>query len=738
MRHDPIQVVPALVSSLFATSGVLVAAVPADSDFNKDEARRYVHERSAETFSMANQILCYFNQTKYPSFVNKGPYKALVDQKLCNANRDDASNSTNGESTADNSPHYMDWIVDVTRANSTAPQLAKFWVTDIGRADKPGMKILVSMTATESATSTNPYGLFKLDFIGYPLINGQVQTAQPQMKGYIEVAKDGTGAPQLSFFQEELDRQNGQPRTDAAVIQRTADGGAGSGKTLEKDKGFAFAFNSSLFLRSSDSGNACFSRDQTEDTSWRYALYDSVTGARLEVSSGFPIRVTQGSKSYQGWVGYWGLHFPESVVLNHGDTVFKQSFGNNSTTTAYTLLKAGGRLQQHVRKTLTLADMAGVLLDWQTVGGTTRYQIKWEKSQGKFFKVKSMPAQQHSGPPQWTEIDPPVALTSSDLQNEFDLNAWSQALGGSIRIAIKEPDPSKPGGARVKSLSNDSEATIMVQTPVAPGDAVPATLACYERCPDPSKFGQAGQQPYKAFNSGRHDYSFDSTAMVLKEGTTPVVLTAAVDGTRDVRSGALFEPSPGNLAKLACDWNPAETCSWKAWQALDVFYSWQTGVDNWNQLALLKDAQGNVLKFDPPKLVTLAYTNAALGFNETKFQLEYGGFGDLHGIPGDCLDPETNLKAACGPSKRFVPLFSIATGTEVADAAPNSLKTYLVKALETEQRLKKIDLGQCSTLSLPGASMVLPTSARFVTPAIGDEPSVAGGASVVGGVIKAQ
>ncbi|WP_137936139.1 hypothetical protein [Chitinivorax sp. B] len=737
MSQAKTTLIASLVAGIFAPVGSILADIPADSDYNKDKSQRHVHERAAETFDMVNEILCYFGQTKYASFVNKGPYKAMVDANQCSSSRDDGSNSTADSSSTSNNPSYMDWVIDVTRADNTSSQIVKFWIDDKGGGDDGAMKIHALMTITEAASDKNPYGLFKLDFIGHPVVNGQTMS-EPGMRGYMEVAKNASDVAELSFFNTNKERQSNQTRSESAVIQRAADGSSGSGKTGTGKESFSFAFDSSHFLRGSAAENTCFSRDQRDETVWRYGLYDVATGQRVDVNSGFPIKVEQDGKKYHGWVGYWGLHLPREVMLNNGDTVYKEAFGKDGAATPYTLLKAGGRLQKHTRKTLTLADIAGVLLDWQPMNSTTRFQIKWDKDQGKFFKVKSMPAKQEGEQmSNWEEIKPAVALSASDLENQHDLNAWSQALGGQVRVAIKEADPTRPGQATLRTLLNTTQATVMVQTFVGPNDSVPSTLACFDNCPDVSKFGVVGQQPYWGFGTGQHDYTFDSTTMLLKEGNKNVVLTATYSGVRNINSGPMFEPNSTNMSKLACDWNTSQTCSWKAWQVLDSFYTWQTGIDQWNQLALLKDSSGKILKFDQPKLVTLVYTNADLGFKETKFQLEYGGFGNLHGIPGDCVHPETNLKTACGPNVRFVPVFSIPTGTEVTDATPGSTKTYLVKALDMEQRMKKIDTTMCSSLTLP-TNVTLPDGSHFKTPDVGDEPTVSGGAAVVGGVIKTE
>src|SRR6185369_4698912 len=66
----------------------LFLSFPATSDYMKDATNVYVQEGSTDAFRTVNEILCMMGQTRYEAMLNKGDYKALVDQNLCSGGSD--------------------------------------------------------------------------------------------------------------------------------------------------------------------------------------------------------------------------------------------------------------------------------------------------------------------------------------------------------------------------------------------------------------------------------------------------------------------------------------------------------------------------------------------------------------------------------------------------------------------------------------------------------------------------
>ncbi len=722
--------------SMSAQAGEL-GGPPAGSAYVTDKADVHVAEESAQVFNQVNQILCFVEQTKYGQFVNKGAYRALVDKTPCAGTRDNPQSqdqSQSSQSSGSGAPSYMDWTVNVTRANDTSPQEVDVWV----HAPKEGhdgleMRIKGKLSISEGASASNALGLFKMDYAGYPVLNGTLLN-QTMMNGYIEVAnKDGK--PVLSSYDNGHDGPQ-KISTRRAVINRSTDGSSGAGVTDDNGQSqFSFAYSGDYFRRSGGGKDQCFSRTNFDETVWSYGLYEASTGARINRDSGFPVSVTQNGKTINGWVGYWGVGFQGDVTLHNGDTVTRQS-QNGGTGTPYTLFQAGGRLVKNTRKSLTLADIAGIEIEWHPQTGNNTYRVYWDKTAQKFYKsAQAQSSMNMMGPPSWSDISPVQAVTANDLQNEFNFNAWSQALGGQVGIPLRNAQN------QVVAFTNASAVSVLVQSVQSPRDVVPTTLSCYDNCPDATKLAMNGTH-----QSGvRADYSFDSTTMLLKEGSTEIVSTSSIGN--GMQTGPLFVPDSTNLALLKCDWNPDQICTWKAWQVLDVFYSWQSGANQWNQLTLLKDGNGKFVVFDPPLPVVLSYSSEAVRLSSselagklsyqagTRFQLDYMGFGNLGGIPGKCFDPQTNQLTQCGMNVRWLPEFSIKDGT-LLSLATNETVRYLARGLGKEQRMTKVDAANCSSLTL-SSNLTLPSSDNYLDPSsIGDEPTVIAAPAVVGGVVQ--
>lgn len=230
--------------------------------------------------------------------------------------------------------------------------------------------------------------------------------------------------------------------------------------------------------------------------------------------------------------------------------------------------------------------------------------------------------------------------------------------------------------------------------------------------------------------AARIDYTFDTTGMVLKKGGTAVVLTAANSTFQwGIQSGALFEPTAANLSLLACEHNAGHTCGWQTWKAFDVFYTWETGINRWNRFTALKKADGTILKFDHP--LQLKYVHNGNGYTNATFYLEYASFGELHGIPGKCVNFETGNEESCGQNSRWIPQFTIPDGSTVTDYLG---KIYYVKALEKEQRMVVKPVSDCSALTLK--AYTLPDISGYSDPNIGTEPTVTNAPAVIGGLLQ--
>ena len=128
-------------------------------------------------------------------------------------------------------------------------------------------------------------------------------------------------------------------------------------------------------------------------------------------------------------------------------------------------------------------------------------------------------------------------------------------------------------------------------------------------------------------------------------------------------------------------------------------------------------------------------SNSGKNYDNASFYLEYGGHGDLWGIPSFCVSAKTGDKTSCARdgSTRWVPEFIIKKASLVTQVKDGSTQ-YLVKPLQVEQTMKKASSASvCTAAGLSFGSVSLPDSEPYSDPDIGERPTVSGPPAVVAG-----
>jgi hypothetical protein len=745
---------------------VTATDLAATTDYKADKPQVYVSERSAEVFNELNNILCMVSQSKYDAMLNKGDYVALVDNNQCK-DKSNASNSTadsQNQSSSSDAPNYSTFVVNSSRVDNTSPEIAKVWVhltKEPGKSD-PEMVVFVRLTITEGKSDTNPYGLFHMELLGYPATAGVPDTSQVMFKGVMKAEKDANGQVLLKFAEKNFGVYTNERKMS---MNRSADGASGTGSAYSSEmnngtpmtSNFDLAFDANYFKRKdvASSTTVCLDRNNFDESAWMYGLYDTA-GKRVNRNSGFSVNTKADGSGHYGFIGYWGMSIDNTVTLNNGDTLYKFDYSNN-TSTPYTVVMSGGKLKKHTKKAMTLAEIKGIPLNYSVCdqNGCSNFQVVWNGADQKFYETASMP-QNCGSNCQWQNLATPVALDLSTLQ-WGELNFWSQSLSGQVRVPLSNCvqtfptcsfGPCPPPTTTCDAPANTTNVIFFAEDIVYPTDTVPASFACYDNCPKVDANGEAYTDMMSSGASNTATtYTFDAPNMVLKDGNgKPVLMTVATTtNSWGVMSGAMFDPTnSANIAALDCNWdrdnNPAtqpQVCGWKAWSALDVFYTWETGPGNWNHFSALKDANG-ILKFETPLSVKYVHHKAGSPLDGATFMLDYSGFGNLNGIPGKCVSMDTGADVDCGPGMaiKWVPAFVIPPVQVDGSLTKVTVDTaeYLVKPLQLEQRMKE-NAGGCAGLTV--TSYALPDLATdWTDPAIGTEPKVTAAPAVIGGVVQ--
>jgi len=720
-----------LGTGLFATSAM--ATPPVNSAYSTDIQNSHVEDATSEGIGQVNMITCIMHSMRPDALVNQGPYIALVDENKCSPNKSSSSNSTGGDGSQ--ASNYTTTVVNSTRLTNLDPMRVKVWLNDENNGQPS--TIFVNINATAAPTTTNPYGQFRLDFCG------KGATGPCMMNGMLQGA-DGA----LDYYQTE-DRGNNESSTTA--LRLTSVGTTtGSGKldtirsqgNASVEVAFLFAYDANNFLR----GDQCFSRDATDPATglsvWRYGLYDAATGVRIDRNSGFPINFTAGGQTYHGFIGYWGINMPASAGLTNGATVQKVDYSNNSapTTTNYTAVLANGKLTKYTKKSTNLHAIDKVQINtwvgdasnlYSGAQSNTQYVMYWDDAQSLFVVTAQMNCSQNGCNSQ--DLTTPQTVAPG-FWSQQGLQGYSQSLGGELYIDLKSI------GSPIASASVN--VVYRAQDLVYPSD-MPSALYCVNNCPTSTSLNNffsnnSGSSPYDSttYNSWSPSatyitYGSNTSTGLLTTGGIAVVpadmnaMQQQPQYGNGVRSGRLFT----DPTAVQCNGNMY--CDYKA-NDLDVYYVWETGPNNWNQFAAVKDANNAFVKFDAPlQLNYVVPAGSQYGQYAGKtIVLQYGGFGNLWGIPGSCVSSLTNQPVSCDQqTARYVPEFVIPFDA-VTGQVSDGTNTYLVKWLDREIRFARKSLSACSGLTLP-SNVTLPTSAVLKDPSdpisdiyIGTKPTV--------------
>ena len=750
-----------LLAMAAAASGTR-AAPPSGTAYYTDAQNQYVQDKTSDGITNLNNVLCIANAMRLADRVNLGDYIALVDKTKCDkTSMASASNSSSDSSSgATTTANYMNAIVNVSRV-SGSPMIGKAWMSTSDGQGR-GVDVNMYLSATQSPTEVPPYGVFRLDYIGKLSSSGATV-----FNGYID-----SQSGQLNFFERSAGNK-GSSDTALALTATSTSAGAGTMSISGGDaSNFNFAYNGSYFRRSDGIADQCFDRASTNvnRSVWRYGTYNNATGLRADVAHpGFPIKGTYSGADYMGFAGYYGINF-QGVDLNvladaqpiAGLTIADQ---RPSNTTAYNLNKLGGKLTKWTKSAKTLDDMDGIPFNFggnftQVYAPNTppaalnifgNWVMVWSKANSSFTVTGTQDCSGSNGCVV-AALDPTISLDSTKVFLNQGIMGFSNSFGGNLNIP-------PTGSAHVGA----DAVNIYTQSAVLPGDTALASknLYCLSQCPTtgsigtdspatgfkglPKKMDGTGNSPF-GNNTGQQfsfatssantvSYTFDAgglqhtksgvkTSMVLSSSSYfPAGTTMFPNG---IMTGRLFD-----TAFSACAAKPGMSSSYLCEPGNpDYYYTWQTGPNQWTQsMWLTLKSDGSLVALDPPSIITYTVpTGTAYGSYAGKnIQLQFNGFGNLFGIPGNCVNPVDNSAVDCKTANvRYVPSFSLPDGATM-DLSTTPATTLVVKALDAEVRLKGLgaSAAQCTGLTL--SSLTVPAAAQL------RDPSATGNASFTGG-----
>jgi hypothetical protein len=600
------------------------------SDYSEQNKDTWVEDTDA--LNLINDILGVVSDTAYDQFLNAGPYKALV-RKV-----DDSVETQSGSSsTSSTTESLMEITVDVSREDNASPMIVKVWVDEPGDGDgAPAQRIRGYFEVYEGVSDTYPLGRMEAHFKANLLDdNGDEIPGDPvftmalrvdaDVDGNVTVESVDIGEITVGPMEERWDNQlnliaNVDLSVGRAYFSEYEYWTDGFGVDEENYEGYV-AFNADFFKEKEGTDpEETFDKDNLFHKVYRYKLFDAETGNAIELSSGFPI---QTANDDYGYIGYYGLWIEHGVEVQDGDTVTDMD-GNS-----YEVFQVAGKLRKHTKSSITLGELTDVEMSYyECAGSCTDYVIAWDGI--AFLKLGVRNTQ--TG--QIDYLDTPVAFVFPDEWS----GAWCQALNAYLTLG-RYPTPTN-----ATVISYHAEETIDPESA--------ANLTLYYWGPP---LGTT-HDDYWGGTVTEKIYSFDALSMVLiDEVSQPILDTISETGTTI---------SPLTLTSL----DQAEM--WTAYDQ-DVYYSWTTGPDSWQQFTTIIDANQNFMTFDPPLHFAYTHTQANdLNGDDTydgqKFSLEYDGF-ELR-VPWN-FDPE---------EEEWQPVINLKDGTLLTHESSQ----YVVKGTE--------------------------------------------------------
>lgn len=711
-----------------------------ETDYTEDEQSIHIWNEALQPVDLVNNILCFTEQFRANEFVNEGPYNVLANDTRCFEKGEGDSGESGQSSGASNTPSYINAVVDVERETSTSPLVISVWMPEMDAGDDGSQAIKFKAVIREGASDENPFGDFTFNFDFYDNFDDENQYGGGEVQ---TIDVDGA----IGFTLYETSQRGADEFAQSASVVVSEDQSEGNAVTAQDwgqwgGAAFALAFNEDNvlvqdaegiddlpYLIGDDSGT-CLSRTDFNEAVWRYDLYDVDSGDRVEINSGFPFKYDSDDDAEpdaHGYISYYGLWSQEEGALENGDTIWREEEGDDSE---YTVVTAPGRLIKNSIESLSLDNISGVAFsNWDGSAyesGFDQWVVNYltvaddSVAQDGFYRVGGLSWGENGQ--DLTLLETPQLIT---LESFEVLYMYSNQLGGNVQF-----------------LAGDDKITFFAQTYIngsetGTGEELESgslSLVCYERCPIGTLDGTA---------LADFDSPYSSDASTLGEGMAFSFANSGSDALTLIRTSnsqavkyadGLSEEDLANSpyawgihsgAMVTSDVAATLSNPWDIYNSelVTVFYTWETGLNDWNQLQVVRDEEGDIVTFEQPLEFTYTHSqnNDRAGDDSYAGQtyfVGYGGNGNFWGIPYE----ETS-------SGRWYPQFNIDDGVVMGPT-----NQYAIKAREIEQSMAEAS-GQCTALELEDPVVPVPTETEGSAD-IGAMPEVDDDPAVIDGVIQ--
>ena len=544
-----------------------------------------------------------------------------------------------------------------------------------------------------------------MKFEGVSTGGGLIESSIPEVEGQVA----------LKFYEKENRPDRSHEAGAVAVLQKSENGelvgkvntfSAGTetwgGESRSYSAEYLVSFDSSRIKAQGTLDGAvqdkCLARNSFNSKVYSYGLYNG-DGSRVDLNSGFSIEFDTNEGIRSGHASYWGLWTEGDVQLSNGQQVRRVDWVNGQKQTSnYTVVESPGKLVKYSASTITLSELQGVDLSYWDNETEEDFVVQFN---GQTFEKVSKRVRQNNGPD-----------TFQDASGTVSANNWGSysfyANSLSAQLEFSKDDFDSQGASL--AVKYHKQEIVSGTANVPSGD-----LVCVAECLKIPLVENdiTGTNEHGPYYTTTIEWDFDNDNVVDETETTRWpeniataiatysydstnhVLELASDGT-DFSLPSISRDQAGNWTHLSTGIlipqaaydglaDKANLNPWDVKQQLTEYYQWETGFDDWNRFRSVEDANGSLAQFDKP--IRLSYTHSQANdydnnpnqpANNKKYELEYGGFGELWGIPWNQIPGKDDWE----------PEFSIRSGVTIGN--------YVIKALSVAQVPAAVDLGECS------------------------------------------
>jgi hypothetical protein len=325
--------------------------------------------------------------------------------------------------------------------------------------------------------------------------------------------------------------------------------------------------------------------------------------------------------------------------------------------------------------------------------------VKYDHATQSFAKVAKLSGSfdATSGQmPTWEDLATPEAVTLTEGQTYY---FWSPSLTG--------------GSLQVMNVTGEGLKATMESYELFSGSHASKNLVCLSGCPKTGVTAAAIQNQWDtAYADFFHSVSdinsvptYTVTDFTLYDSNNQIITVDFSGVDPNSYSMGLYmemiDLTEFNTIKAA---NPSIS-TWQLREKASTIYNYEMGANSWLKTIILRQTNGQVATFDPPKKLDVTVSAETERFGDTTHYGESHQLQAENGFLWVPMEPKGKFKDPITGQEwdNWVPVFALKDGLLLPDASASPATSYKIKAQFIESRMNSAPEDECSALTLPTA-----------------------------------